>query len=289
MTHLFSAMSISYLTYFGAGGFLHWFYYVRQRDRPEDWKCQPTKWLSPELEMHEIKIGCISLFLGSIISGVFSCYINNGGWTTLYYNVSDYGWVWLFLQFPIVFIWQDYLTYWHHRLYHNPFLYKHFHKLHHTYKQPTAFSVTAIHPVEFLHIQAVLMSNMFLFPTHYMTQTLILTYVYCNGILNHSGINFKAQWWQPWQPHCIFHDNHHQYFHVNFGFNIEYWDKLHGTYRMKDRIYREDIFYGKGKSLKEASETELAKDIAERKSENPLAHDNDKNTFELFENDLKLE
>jgi len=58
---------------------------------------------------------------------------------------------------------------------------------------------------------------------------------------------------------------------------------------MKDRIYREDIFYGKGKSLKEASETELAKDIAERKSENPLAHDNDKNTFELFENDLKLE
>merc|ERR1712071_47420 len=286
---LFPATLMSYVSYFGAGGFLHWFYYVRQRDRPQDWKCQPTKWLAPELELHEIVLGSTSLFLGSIISGVFSCYINNGGWTTLYYNVSDYGWVWLFLQFPIVFIWQDYLTYWHHRLYHNPFLYKHFHKLHHTYKQPTAFSVTAIHPVEFLHIQAVLMSNMFLFPTHYMTQTLILPYVYCNGILNHSGINFKAQWWQPWQPHCIFHDNHHQYFHVNFGFNIEYWDKLHGTYRMKDRIYREDIFYGKGKSLKEASETELAKDIAERKSENPLAHDNDKNTFELFENDLKLE
>jgi len=286
---LFPAMAISYLTYFGFGGFLHWYFYVRQRDRPEDWKCQPTKWLSPELEMHEIKIGCTSLLLGSLISGFFSCYVNNGGWTTLYYDISEYGWFWFFAQIPIIFIWQDYLTYWHHRWYHVPFLYKHFHKLHHTYKQPTAFSVTAIHPVEFLHIQAVLMSPMFLFPTHWFNMTAILSYVYFNGILNHSGINFKAQWWQPWQPHCIFHDNHHQYFHVNFGFNIEYWDKLHGTYRQKDRIYREDIFYGKGKSLNEASKSELDADIAQRKSENPLAHDNDENTFELSEEDLKRE
>ena len=212
---------------------------MRQRDRPEDWKCQPTKWLSPELEMHEIKIGCISLLLGSLISGFFSCYVSNGGWTTLYYDISKYGWFWFFAQIPIIFIWQvwkttkqlastnaitirsstdtniwfktlenqfekrtvqhrfihlkshpnsleanhkieyrnltvdfeikDYLTYWHHRWYHVPFLYKNFHKLHHTYKQPTAFSVTAIHPVEFLHIQAVLMSPMFLFPTHWCT------------------------------------------------------------------------------------------------------------------------
>ena len=59
-------------------------------------------------------------------------------------------------------------------------------------------------------------------------------------------------WWQPWQPDCIFHDNHHQYFHVNFGFNIEVWDTLHGTVRQKDKIYREDIFWGKGKDVSEA-------------------------------------
>ena len=43
---------------------------------------------------------------------------------------------------------------------------KHFHKLHHTYKQPTAFSVTAIHPVEFLNIQAVYISPMFTVPMY---------------------------------------------------------------------------------------------------------------------------
>ena len=51
-------------------------------------------------------------------------------------------------------------------------------------------------------------------------------YTYYHGILDHSGIAFKRQWWEPWQPDAIFHDNHHQYFHVNFGFNIEFWDKV---------------------------------------------------------------
>lgn len=52
-------------------------------------------------------------------------------------------------------------------MYHTPFLYKNFHKMHHLYKQPTAFSVTAIHPVEFMHMQMVLISPMFLVPTHW--------------------------------------------------------------------------------------------------------------------------
>jgi len=71
---------------------------------------------------------------------------------------------------------------------------------------------------------------------------------------------------------------------VNFGFNIEYWDKLHGTYRQKDKIYRENIFYGKGKSVTEATKTELAEEMAERQSENPLAFDDNTHQFEL---DLK--
>lgn len=52
-------------------------------------------------------------------------------------------------------------------------------------------------------------------------------YTYYHGIIDHSGITFKAQWWQPWQPDAIFHDNHHQYFHVNYGFNMFIWDKVH--------------------------------------------------------------
>lgn len=54
----------------------------------------------------------------------------------------------------------------------------------------------------------------------------IAIYNYSNGIIDHSGIDFKAQWWQPWQPDAEFHDKHHELFHVNFGFNMSLWDRV---------------------------------------------------------------
>ncbi|KAG7160015.1 Delta(7)-sterol 5(6)-desaturase-like [Homarus americanus] len=249
-----------------------WYYYIRQRGRAIEWKCQPNKFLSPELERHEILLGSFSLLLGSTCSALVSCYLMNGGKSTIYYDVSEYGWLWYFASWPVVFVWQDYLTYWTHRMYHLPFLYKKFHKLHHKYKQPTAFSVTAIHPFEFLHMQLVLISPMVIFPVHWTVFVVLLMYLYYHGIIDHSGINFKAYWWQPWQPDCIFHDNHHQYFHVNFGFNCALWDKIHGTYRQKNKVYREDIFYGKGKDLTHCSKDELKDELRERENENHLAY-----------------
>lgn len=112
-------------------------------------------------------------------------------------------------------------------------------------------------------------------------------YTYYHGIIDHSGIAFKAQWWQPWQPDAIFHDNHHQYFHVNYGFNMSIWDRLHGTFRRKNRVYGEDIFYGRGKGLDEVSSEVLANDLAERKSENPLAYRGNVNENDLTDDDFK--
>lgn len=64
--------------------------------------------------------------------------------------------------------------------------------------------------------------------------------------------------------------------------------KLHGTYRRKDRVYSEDIYYGKGKALDEVSAELLANDLAERISENPLAYRNNVNENVLTEMDLKI-
>jgi len=273
------ATFVSYLFFFGVGGYLHFAYYVNKKDSPQDWKCQPNKWLSSGEEVHEILVGWFSVTLGSALSAALATWVVNGGHSTLYYTWGEHGVLWSLIEGPLVFIATDYITYWHHRVYHMPFLYKHFHKLHHTYKQPTAFSVTAIHPVEFLNIQAVYISPMFTVPMYAPTYCFMLLYIYYHGIIDHSGINFKALWWQPWQPDCIFHDNHHQYFHVNFGFNIEYWDTLHGTVRQKDKIYREDIFWGKGKDVNDATSDEIEADKSQREDENPLAYSNNKNKY----------
>jgi lathosterol oxidase len=128
---------------------------------------------------------------------------------------------------------------------------------------------------------------LFTVPIHWFPFYVVALYTYYHGIIDHSGVNFKAYWWQPWQPDAIFHDNHHQYFHVNFAFNISYWDKLHGTYRRKDRVYTEDIFYGKGKRIDEVSVEELKADLEERESENPLAYRDNKMEFKLSDSELK--
>lgn len=252
---------------------------MRQRDSSHEWKCQPGKFLTTELERYEILLGSFSLFVVSVLTGFISWYAaNDGKYLTIYYRADEYGWIWFFLQIPIVFIYQacvlfdstwkisskyvqllfnlflwifllqDYLSYLIHRLYHYPFLYKHFHKLHHKFKQPTAFSVTAIHPLEMVTMQMALASPIILMPVHWSNclyrynclslgithRTFsiavlfygILIYTYYHGIIDHSGIAFKAAFWQPWQPDAIFHDNHHQYFHVNYGFNMFIWDKV---------------------------------------------------------------
>lgn len=86
--------------------FLQWTYYVLQRDKPEEWKCQPNHWLSPELEYHEIIVGAFSLAIGSFISASMACWVMNDGYSTIYFDPAEQGWWWFFLQFPVIFIWQ---------------------------------------------------------------------------------------------------------------------------------------------------------------------------------------
>lgn len=67
---------------------------------------------------------------------------------------------------------------------------------------------------------------------------------------------------------------------------LRFFFQLHGTYRRKDRIYKEDTFYGKGKPLAEATAQELREEVEERKSENPLAYKENRLVYELSESEL---
>lgn len=226
-------LAVSFTLYFGLCGFLQWYFYIRQADRPEDWKCQPTKFLPQEAERHEIVWGSMNVALGSVVFGAIACYIYNGGYTKLYFNVLDHGLVWLIFQIPLIFFMNDIASFYSHRIMHYPYLYKKLHKIHHYYKQPTAFSVTAFHPIEFLYYQSLLVIPAFTIHINVFVYVGNLLYIYYYGIMNHSGIVMGPSPW-PWQPDNIFHDNHHQYFNINFGFNLEWWDKLHHTYRHVD-------------------------------------------------------
>lgn len=70
-----------------------------------------------------------------------------------------------------------------------------------------------------------------------------------------------------------------------FTYPIRSFPQIHGTYRRKDRVYDENIFYGKGLALDEVSADVLLRDIAERNSENPLAYADNVNINRLTNDD----
>lgn len=63
--------------------------------------------------------------------------------------------------------------------------------------------------------------------------------------------------------------------------------QLYGTYRRKDRIYRENLFYGQGKALSEVTAEEMAEELEERNSENPLAYTTNVMPYELDATEIK--
>ncbi|KFM72211.1 putative C-5 sterol desaturase 1, partial [Stegodyphus mimosarum] len=252
--YILTSVIQSAIYYFGLCGFLQWYFYVRQRDRPEDWKCQPKKFLSWEDEKHEILLGTACMFTGSVISAFLSCWTVNGGYTALYYNIYDYGIPYFLLSIPLTYLVIEALFYYYHRTFHLPAIYKTYHKVHHRYKQPTAFSSTAMHPLEFFILQTVIFIPMFTIPIHYAAFIGVVFYENYYSIIGHSGVKIKSLW--PWQPDSMFHDNHHEFFHVNFGLNSKLFDYLHGTLRKEDRIYSENIFSGYGKEWSEATAEE---------------------------------
>lgn len=215
---------------------------------PETWKCQPDRWLTSSNEWHEFILGSTNMLIGSAASGVISCYIMNGGYTSLYTNINDRGWLYLALSIPALFMYNEAVSYYPHRLFHYPWLYRRIHKLHHRYGSPTIYSTVAMHPLEFLMYQTFLALPAFFVPLHPAVFVSVLLYGYYYGMMDHSGIKMSAMW--PWQPSSMFHDDHHRHFHCNFGFNTLLFDRFHDTLRKKNYKYGEKVFGGHGKTAR---------------------------------------
>merc|ERR1712166_78887 len=221
-------------------------YYTRPKSESSKWKIQADRWLSPKLHREEVLLGCFNAALGAFLANCLALAYLLRGHTALYMEVEEHGWLWFTASFPIIFFWIEIWAYCSHRFWHLKFLYAHFHKVHHRYQPPTAFSAVAFHPLEFA-IYVVGGQTLFWFvPLHPIPAAMVGSYTAYYLIDDHSGI-MRTPFW-PWQPTSKYHDDHHKYFHCNFGQHILLFDKICGTIRQETREYSEDIFGGKGKN-----------------------------------------
>lgn len=129
---------------------------------------------------------------------------------------------------------EDFTFYWSHRLLHAvPSLYKKYHKQHHEFTSPFAWTAAYAHPVDFLLGNVVPASApiLVMFPHPLVIWTwLVLRLWYTTDV--HCGYKF------PWGLERFLgfvyagprhHDFHHQNFTGNFSSTLRYLDQIFGT------------------------------------------------------------
>jgi len=156
--------------------------------------------------------------------------------TTLYDNISDYGWLYYYLAFPIMFIMHDTYFYWTHRIMHHKSLFNIMHLVHHKSTNPSPWAAYAFHPLESIVEVGIFVVFLFTIPVHrsHLATFFLLSIMY--NIYGHLGWElypkgFSKSFIGKWINTSVNHNQHHKYFKGNYGLYFLFWDRIMGTIR----------------------------------------------------------
>ena len=241
----FSAIGASYSYYHHCSAIEKWKSLQKSDTNSlKEWKCQPKNTSSEENKRFARYLGTFNAGFAAILGMATSLMHLHGQHTLLYFDVSEHGILWYLASFVVFFAWIECFAYMFHRFFHLKFIYKHFHKMHHRFQPPTSFSAVAFHPFEFACYVLGGQAIFFVIPIHPSVMLAVGGYTAFYLIEDHSGIRQTSPF--PWQPTTMYHDDHHRYFHVNFGQHVLWFDWVFGTLRKVNRTYGEGCFGGKG-------------------------------------------
>jgi Delta7-sterol 5-desaturase len=157
-------------------------------------------------------------------------------YTTFYADLSEYGWAYAILAFPIMLLMHDAYFYWAHRLMHYPPLFKAFHLVHHKSTNPSPWAAYAFHPLEAIVESLIFVIFLFTIPIHSIHLKLFFLFSLAYNVYGHLGFElypkgFNRHWLGRWINTSVCHNQHHQYFKGNYGLYFTIWDRLMGTLR----------------------------------------------------------
>jgi lathosterol oxidase len=238
---------------FGLGLYLlvaacfHYLYYRKEPTQAATWKCQPQRFPSPRMWRTDLWLGVVNITLGSVLSGFLAYWLYTSDKSPIYISPRGHSLLALVGGSLLYYLVTDIIIYWAHRLYHRPLAFRLIHRFHHRNTVPTAFTAFSMHPVEFLTYQSIMLLPLLFLPLNAIAVIVILLSAHVESLLQHSGVRIKPL--APWMPSTFFHDDHHRFFHVNYGQHLTLWDRLHGTLRRHGRQYGIEIFGGQGAPL----------------------------------------
>ncbi|MEM6411880.1 MAG: sterol desaturase family protein [Pseudomonadota bacterium] len=190
----------------------------------------------------EIGYSMLSVLVFMVVVGVILA-MSSAGMTQLYTDASQYGWLWFWVQIPVLLLIQDWYFYWMHRTAHMPLFYDRVHKTHHLSTNPSAFSAFAFHPFEaFLEI-AIFLVLIVIMPVHVTALLIAGLASLAYNVYGHLGYEVMPRMIAQsplgyWLNKSAYHNQHHRTYRYNYGLYTVIWDRLHGTLHPKaDQLY----------------------------------------------------
>ncbi|MEK6546721.1 MAG: sterol desaturase family protein [Bacteroidota bacterium] len=156
--------------------------------------------------------------------------------TTIYKEISVFGWMYYFLAFPIMLVFHDTYFYWIHRLMHLPLLFKWVHLIHHKSTNPSPWAAYAFHPIEAIMENGIIVIFFFTIPMHVTHVPLFFFFSIVYNIYGHLGWELYPKGFNltrigRWVNTSVAHNQHHKYFKGNYGLYLLFWDRVMGTMR----------------------------------------------------------
>jgi Delta7-sterol 5-desaturase len=165
--------------------------------------------------------------------------------TTFYTDITEYGWAYAILAFPLMILMHDTYFYWIHRLMHHPALFRLFHLVHHKSNNPSPWAAYAFHPLEAVLESLIFVIFLLIIPVHSLHLKFFFIFSLVYNVYGHLGYelypkNFSKHWFGRWINTSVAHNMHHQYFNGNYGLYFTFWDRVMGTLKHNyDQTFQE--------------------------------------------------
>lgn len=221
--------------YFLIAGIFFIIFYVFFSNKFENRRLQNKKHTHQDYK-REIFYSVITIIIFSAIPVFFLTNSFTKPYTTLYTEISEQGWWYFFILFPILFLIHDTYFYWFHRLMHHPKLFKLFHLVHHKSTNPSPWTAYSFHPLEAVIESGIFVVFIFAFPVHPIHLFIFFLIMFIYNVYGHLGYelypkNFNKNWIGKWINTSVAHNMHHQYFKGNYGLYFMFWDRWMNTVR----------------------------------------------------------
>jgi len=221
--------------YFMMAGLAFLLFYVVWRNRFFYQKIQ-TRFPKNQDYLREIFYSFLTICIFSFVSVVLFVHPQVAPHTTRYLQISDYGWTYYFMVYPLMFIMHDTYFYFSHRLMHHKVLFKWFHLVHHKSTNPSPWAAYAFHPLEAVVEVGIVIIFLFTIPIHKSHLLIFFLMMIIYNVYGHLGYELYPKGFSKstvgrWINTSVNHNQHHQYFTGNYGLYFLFWDRIFGTVR----------------------------------------------------------